>query len=565
MKSVFFMAFVFAVSALPVNPSEASEAKSSFFSLPFSNGYSSAVYDTKERAITAFTDMIEWYWSPTRERKNMIRRAYLGIRSGGRTVWLNGVEPDYTEYLNESGIVHAHYKDLADCYYFAPFVGGKHTIALVCDSSAGEVLLHAELLDPKVKITKSTRGNRTTILLSLEPADGVSLENEISFWNDFHSVEPSVDEQYEKLFRQSTAFLKMGQSSESGAILAGLMPGRWTICWVRDCCYSIKALIDSNHPAEARRALEFLLNGKADGFEHFYYNGKDYGIGEDYLISVCRYFGDGTEWSDDIDQQEPEPIEGMKDPNIELDGFGLFLWAANEYTKKSGDTGFVRENAEKLTLVGENILHSIDEKDLIREDSSIWERHLSRVRHYLYTSIVCAEGLRGLAEMLGRVGMDRSEFERGYDRLKRGINACTDEEGVLKGNTEEKEYYETAVIEAINFGLVNESTARSTMRALERELFNGKGFKRNDDGDWYDEQEWVFVDMRAAEAYLRLGEREKAVMLVDRVNEMSAENFNIIAELYDENGNYAGQVPMCGYGAGVFVSAALKLSGGSGL
>jgi len=159
--------------------------------------------------------------------------------------------------------------------------------------------------------------------------------------------------------------------------------------------------------------------------------------------------------------------------------------------------------------------------------------------------------------------MDRSEFERGYDRLKRGINACTDEEGVLKGNIEEEDYYEAAVIEAINFGLVNESIARSTMRALERELFNGKGFKRNDDGDWYDEQEWVFVDMRAAEAYLRLGEREKAVMLVDRINEMSAENFNIIAELYDENNSYAGQVPMCGYGAGVFVSTALKLSGGS--
>ncbi len=549
MKGALAIAFIFVLSTIPLNTAE-----NVFFSMPFSNGYSSAIYDTKEKAVTAFTDMIEWYWSPAKERKNMLRRAYLGLKFGNRTIWLNEVEPESTEYLNESGIVHVSYKQ-ADCYYFAPFVGGEHTIALVCDSNADAVLLHAELLDPGVKITKRIEGNRTTIVLSLEPVDGISLENEIEFWEDFHSVEPQVSEEYEKLFRQSTAFLKMGQSAESGAILAGLIPGRWTIAWVRDCCYSIKALIDSNHLSEAKKALEFLLNGEAGSFKHFNYKGKDYGIGEDYLISVCRYFGDGSEWSDDIDQQEPEPVENMKDPNIELDGFGLFLWVANEYVKKSGDKEFLEENMDKLKLVGENILHSIDENNLIREDSSIWERHLSRARHYLYTSITCAKGLESLCEMCPSEGI--SEFEEGYARLRKGISASVDEEGVLKGNIEEEKYYDAAVIEAINFGLVNESVAESTMSALEKELFDGKGFKRNDDGDWYDEQEWIFIDLRAAEAYLKLGEREKAIALIDRINSISAENFNIIAELYDENENYAGQVPMCGYGAGVFVSAVL--------
>jgi len=545
MKGALAIAFVFVLSAMPL-----STAENVFSAMPFSNGYSSALYDTEARAVTAFTDMIEWYWSPTEERKNLLRRAYLGLKFGNKIIWLNEVEPESTEYLNESGIVHVSYEQ-ADCYYFAPFVGGKHTIALVCDSNADEVLLHAELLDPKVRITKRIDGNRTTIVLSLEPVEDISLEKEKRFWEDFHSVEPQVSEEYEKLFRQSTAFLKMGQSAESGAILAGLIPGRWTIAWVRDSCYSIKALIDSNHLPEAKKGLEFLLNGSAGNFEHFYYEGKDYGIGEDYLISVCRYFGDGSEWSDDIDQQEPEPVENMKDPNIELDGFGLFLWVANEYIKKSGDVEFLEENMDKLKLVGENILHSIDESNLIREDSSIWERHLSRAKHYLYTSITCAKGLESL--------YDFPEFEEGYARLREGINASVDEEGVLKGNIEEESYYDAAVIEAINFGLVNESVAESTMRALERELFNGKGFKRNDDGDWYDEQEWIFIDLRAAEAYLKLGEREKAVALIDRINTISADNFNIIPELYDENGNYAGQVPMCGYGAGVFVSAVLAM------
>jgi GH15 family glucan-1,4-alpha-glucosidase len=562
MRLAWLLAFFFFAAAVPAVKAQNEIAQRSFFSLPFSNGYSSAVYDVNEKALVAFTDMIEWYERPSRERKSFIRRVYPGLRYKEKTVWLCDVEPKSIGYLNESGIVHVAYDlegNRTDCYYFAPFTAGKHTIAIVCNTDADEVLLHAELLSPEVKITKSTKGNSTMILLSIEPVKDISLEKEKKFWEDFHSIEPKVDPRYEKLFRQSTTFLKMGQSAESGAILAGLLPGRWTICWVRDCCYSIKALVDSNHFTEAKKGLEFLLNGKAGEFEHFYYNGKDYGVGEDYLISACRYFGDGTEWSDDIDQQEPEPIEGMKDPNIELDGFGLFLWAANEYVKKSEDYKFLSENINKFESVGQNILHSIDHMNLIKADSSIWERHLSRANHYIYTSITCAEGLRGLSQMCEKSGADGSAYTKGYAQLKSGINACTDSKGALMGNLEEKEYHDAAVVEAINFGLVNESVAKNTMNALERELFNGKGFKRNDDGDWYDEQEWVFIDLRAAESYLRLGEPEGATELLDRVKAISEENFNIIAELYDKDDNCAGQVPMCGYGAGVFVSTSALL------
>ena len=127
------------------------------------------------------------------------------------------------------------------------------------------------------------------------------------------------------------------------------------------------------------------------------------------------------------------------------------------------------------------------------------------------------------------------------------------------GSLEEKGCCDAAVVEAINSGLVNESVARNTMGALERELFNGKGFKRDDDGDWYDKQERVFIDLRAAGSYLRLGEPERVAELLDRVKVISEENFNIIAELYDKDDNYAGQVPMCGCGAGVFVSTSALL------
>ena len=53
--------------------------------------------------------------------------------------------------------------------------------------------------------------------------------------------------------------------------------------------------------------------------------------GVPYQISVCRYYGDGTEWSD----------SNSNGPNIEFDGFGLFLWALDEYVAASGDTSLI--------------------------------------------------------------------------------------------------------------------------------------------------------------------------------------------------------------------------------
>jgi len=111
--------------------------------------------------------------------------------------------------------------------------------------------------------------------------------------------------------------------------------------------------------------------------------------------------------------------------------------------------------------------------NLIKADSSIWERHLSRAKHYIYTSITCAEGLRGLSQMCEKSGADGSTYAEGYAQLKSGINACTDSKGTLMGNLEEKEYYDAAVVEAINFGLVNEKhrqehDERSGERAVQR-------------------------------------------------------------------------------------------------
>ena len=132
----------------------------------------------------------------------------------------------------------------------------------------------------------------------------------------------------------TTAILKMGQLREPGRgrgqILASLVPGAWRIAWVRDMAYAILGLVRAGHLAEAKLALEFMLNAemRRDGDRNFYdvnFIERDLGVtlSADYAISVTRYFGDGTEESD----------SNAAGPNIEFDNWGLFLWALGAYVE----------------------------------------------------------------------------------------------------------------------------------------------------------------------------------------------------------------------------------------
>lgn len=123
---------------------------------------------------------------------------------------------------------------------------------------------------------------------------------------------------------QSVSILKMSQVSDKeifpqgrGQILASLRPGLWHTSWVRDGSYAIQAMTKLGLYTEAKKGLEFQLKAKSDLFKHYFFNGKDYGPGVDYQISLTRFFGNGKE---ECDYNE-------YGPNIEYDDWGLFLTA----------------------------------------------------------------------------------------------------------------------------------------------------------------------------------------------------------------------------------------------
>jgi MYXO-CTERM domain-containing protein len=385
------------------------------------------------------------------------------------------------------------------------------------------------------------------------------VKDEIDGWSQWRSAAPMGASQRESdLFAMQQAMLRMGQVSEQGApdgqILASIAPGKWNIAWVRDMAYASVALARTGHTAEAKRALAFQMNGTAGDYVTQ--------VGSPYRISVVRYFGNGHEESD----------TDVNGPNVEFDGFGLFLWALDAYMKASNDTASLTTWWPDVSSKIADVLVSLEDAQtgLIAADSSIWEVHWNgNQKHFAYTSIAAAAGLCAasrLAKLAGDSAKEASYLAAGR-RVRDGIFAqlrapdgtlAASLEGLQKGSG----FLDAAAIEAVTLGIVHPQgkTAIATANAIASALVppSGRGFFRNQNGGWYDLQEWVFVDLRMQRALELMGSSALSTSTLSWNVDQGTENFGILSELHDATtADYAGEAPMVGFGAGAFALALL--------
>ena len=395
------------------------------------------------------------------------------------------------------------------------------------------------------------------------------LTEELNFWENWHregKYPKNLTKDYLDLYKQSLAFIKMGQVREKGKgygqILASLPTGVWNIAWVRDGIYSIISLIKSGHFKEAKEGLEFFLNADSGYYKSYKIGDTDYGVGTDYKISVCRYYGCGKEESDDNGQG----------PNIELDGFGMFLWAFSEYVKASKDTKFFNKYWEIVDkyVVYPLILNIDTNLGVIRPESGPWERHLKDngydgAKRFTYTTIMAIKGLNEINELLKAMKKESiNDIAKNIEILKNGLlnNLVDKDKNILVGSYEHfklkgyPKYLDGSVVEAINFELIPKEISKNTLEAIEKELKldNREGYIRNLDGGWYDSQEWVIINLRTASAYKKLANTSKANKIVERIITKALNNFYMIPELLEnKTESYKGAIPMLGFGAGALV------------
>lgn len=433
------------------------------------------------------------------------------------------------------------------------------------------------------------------------------LDAEVAEWAAFQAsltVPAGLSADEDTLFRHSAAMLRMAQVREGssylrdvlskdgeprytrfpgaklpgtvdhrgkGAILASLPPGEWTVTWSRDTAYAIVAMATAGMKDEAKAALSFYLNAESGRFQQWD-ELKPYAM-PPYLISLVRYHGFGVEETDFNDFG----------PNLEFDGFGLFLWALRQYERATGDTS-VADAAWPLvsSKVGDALVALVDPATgMVRADSSIWETHWKgRQRSFAYTTITAVRGLCDAAAIAERVGdaARATTYRNTALALRKALGTkCVDPKGALAANLEElaggEGYRDAAVLDAIAMGLFSPkgNVTKATLASLDDGLLApaGAGWSRNDDrtdhggkadlspwGGEYDSAEWVFTDMRGAIATRLAGDTKRSDRLLAWVRDQSLANYLEVAETYDENaGTYKFNAPMMGFGAGAYMLA----------
>ena len=377
------------------------------------------------------------------------------------------------------------------------------------------------------------------------------------------------------VYRQAESTLRMAQVLEPfgadlqnhGMILASLPPGVWHIGWVRDATYAIVALAQSGHVPEAKDALRFLLSGRADGYDS-YTNGS-------YRISITRYFGNGAEETD----------WNSAGPNIELDGWGLFLWALRQTLDAAGDASLLAETLPTGTRFLDEVRagvvaplqRNLESSGLVLPDTSIWEEHWDHRKHFAYTSLAAARGLCDVAAIEQENGdaIRADSLRLQSARLVAAIRAHMLDPTQLLGGSQEGvaggTYHDGAALEAFNWALFPQSDPlyAATLSGLDFALHTGSsGWMRNDDrGSRYDSNEWIFIDMRAAEAFRRSGDAARADEIIGWVTAQARANYDLIPELFNtfpSDGplwSYTGATPMVGFGAGAYILALQQRAG----
>jgi len=560
-----------------MNPPEG--AKKSYYQITTANGLIAAVYNERRNEFENVFPHIFKFYDLEKPVSPFIKSLKLVCNQ----------RPTSVNYLDNTHIINVDYKNF-NVKYFTPFVDNEKILYAVVTGKESEVgkyffsyrKVNDDILVDSVTIKKdgdqiekyflfsfndSLHNNTSTIKNAAERIRNNKsniVDDELKFMNDVFARAKypeglSVDEK--NLYEQSITVLKMAQITENeifpkakGQILASLPPGVWSITWLRDGMYSLLGLNAAGLFDEAKNLLSFYLNAESNFYKKFIWeDGKDYGVGVDYQISVTRYFGIGKEESDFNDQG----------PNIELDGFGFFLYTFSDYINRSGDKIFFDENYKFISeKVADALVHCIDDNDLIRIDSGPWERHLPG-KQYTYTSCTAASGLKAYAELLNKMGIDSKIYFDASVRITNGIKNNLIVDGkYLKGNAEGKsnkeyEYYDAGMIEAFTLDVLNnEDIFVSTIAEYDDTLkvAENRGYSRVSGVDSYDVNEWILIDFRTASAHIKFGQKDKAKKLIDWVVSQAKLNFNLLPELFDyHKATYDGAIPMVGFGAGAYL------------
>ncbi len=550
--------------------------------IPFSNGISGAYYDSHSRKYIDFYPHLYAQGSENHRSEPVIRSVTPIITHNGRQIPVTQLQDKQIEYIPGTGIVRHSLQDSSfglTQYSFCPFYVNHPlwVIYIVLESeNINEYALNIKIEDKSLRANvgkwsyvndnkrwlyvvisaseDGQKGNFHTVNNFKNQHTGFSaLLTEIDWWESWHeqSVHPRVFEKVKKQFYfQTLTHIKMAQCREQGPaqgqIFSSLNPGSsWT--YLADQTYATEALLKSGHIQEARQSLQFLLdNNKCGHFQNYEWFGKNYGIGQNYLLSVSKYYGKGGEATD----------SAQNGPNIELAGFGLVLANIEDYVKTTQDIQFLEFYWEKIRYqIADVLIYSIDQTGLIRKESGPWRIYLPG-KHFTYTSVSAYRGLLAANWMATKMG-DESyavECKLAAQKLRTNIEEklFLEDKNVLKGNLEGRipiEYSDGSVIEAINILFSpQDKISKAALNTVNDNL------KFNDAPPAYSNlmgnnqiHDNLFINLRLALALQKIRKTDQAQTIMNKIIKRAEKQGFLLPRYYNQRSN--GGRAMIGRGA----------------
>jgi GH15 family glucan-1,4-alpha-glucosidase len=627
-KKIFILSILLVISVVwEIQSQNADKSLSqSYFKLTTSNGLIAGIYNAKENRIDDVYPHIFAAYDSTHYVYPFIGNITLNTRE----------KPVETGYLGNTHVINVKYKNYTvnylssftrnDKVFYVVIRGEKDKIqplTLDAETEAGKpvsgiTLLENHLQDLPIHIhgntvmksfmrkynaalyekyflfslTDSLHQDTTIVtrtIAELSKSNKSLVDEEVDYMKMVFSgciIPQKLTPAERDVVEQSVSILKMSQVSDAeilpnsrGQVLASLRPGLWHVAWVRDGSFAIQAMTRLGMYNEAKKALEFMLKAPSGKYKNYVYkDGKDYGPGVDYQISLTRYFGNGEE---ECDYNE-------HGPNIEYDDFGLFTTAFCDYVDRSGDIAFyMKWNKLMCEKVADVIIHIIESNSLIKADSGPWEHHLQMPKQYTFTSGVCARGLEMFASLQKQNNLPYAKYAEAASRLRQGIlTHMLVDKRYFKGNasdmqTTDHEYFDSGAFEIFANQLIRDKELfLSHMAGCDPYLRikgNRPGYIRLNSSDPYENQEWVFINLRISMAHLLFGQPDEAAKLLHYITSQAAQNYNTIPEMISnklqmakvprdayswnvwcncirqEDDQYIGTIPMVGYGSGAYI------------
>lgn len=568
------------------NDSNRLKAHRSWYNLPFSNGISVATYNVAERCFMNFTPHLFSQYDHQEKTPVVVSSARTTLFKNRREIDLSEMETLSAGYIEGTGIVR-HQLSNSECtldqYAFSPF-SSKGALwaffAVLSAESVDEYAFNFEFNDvaPGVNIGKWSfrEGNKLWLFVvcnydrNLNPkAYGIirkyknenpgfsALVKEINWWKNWQQITvipEDISDIEKSVYLQSLALLKMAQSRERfparGQIVHTFPPDKMAVASVAGMGFSIDAFLKSGHYEEALAALQFIMNSSCGSLKHYYWSGENRGLGQNYAVSVNYYHGNGTEATD----------TGEFGPIFHLGNFGMLLWNLRKYIETSGDYHFLDYYWPKISSeIADVIINNMEPGGLLKADNGFY--NCGAPKHYFFTS---AAAYRGLINAVWLARMVNDEFRANQYELIANVLRKSIEETFIDGDNQvifclecdDKTFDAVNVLGLLWVFTPQDVCSKETLVAMEKQLKINHGFLRFPPGNRFADNEWVPADLFIANLNHFMTNFSKARALKNWVSSQSFYNYGLIPEYYTtDQADYTGIVPLCGLGAGVYVSS----------